>query len=117
MQMPEPEPPPQPSHQKTIQEVSPLEIPGTFSSWRVATFNNGDIVRAKIPLWGQDSNHTDYIVPAHMAGEVLYSDEEDTVAIFSIESGPGGPHTVKVTDDTDYFYGSPQSQPFIKVKR
>jgi hypothetical protein len=109
--------PAQPSHPKGVSEVGPLEFPGTLSSVRVSYFNNGDAVRVKIPLYGTDHEGTEYIIPVNMAGEVLYSDEEETIAIFTINSGPLGPHLVRVEDSTENFYPDPRAQPFIRKRR
>ena len=115
---PQPAPQPrQPSRLKGPNELGTMELPGTFSRVITSFFNNGDAVRAREPLYGQDSNGTGYVVPANAGGEVIWSDEEETIAIFSIKSGPLGPHVVRVQDDTDKFYLSPKAQPGIKKRR
>jgi hypothetical protein len=114
---PAPAAPPEPSHLKGVGEVGPLEFPGSFSNVRVSFFNNGDAVRAKQPLYGTDHEGTQYIIPQNMAGEVIYSDEAETIAIFTINSGPLGPHLVRVEDDTQNFYPDPRANPFIRKRR
>jgi len=51
-----------------------------------------------------------------MKGEVLWSDDDETIAIFSIESPALGPHLVRVQEDTESFAPA-VGNPFIKKKR
>lgn len=48
-------------------------------------------------------------MPRNTVGEVLYSDDEETIVIFNLKSGPLGAHLIRVTDFTDKFYAAPQN--------
>jgi hypothetical protein len=90
----------------TPQEGQQLTIsfPGALSSWRKeGAFGNGDTVRINITTNGQDDRGTTYQVPRNKIGEVIWSDDTDTIVIFSLESGPLGPHNIKVTAPTQVF--------------
>ena len=114
--VPQPLPQPQrpPSHlTQPGEQMSLLDMPGTFS--HIAAFRNGDMVRTKEPIWGQDNLGNNFIVPKGMEGEVIWSDDIETIAIFSIEiNGPLEPFNVRVETDTDSFYADPKARPFKK---
>lgn len=94
---------------------TPLDIPGALS--KVAAFTNGQIVRNRVPLYGEEpKSGTPHIIPQNSSGEVLYSDDRDTVVIFPLKSGELGPHLVKVECDTSELYADPKAQPFIWKK-
>jgi hypothetical protein len=94
---------------------SPLAIPGALS--KVAAFANGQIVRCKVPLQGEEpTTGQAMMVPQNTAGEVLYSDGEESVVIFPLKGGALTPHLIKVECMTDELYADPKGQPFIKKK-
>jgi hypothetical protein len=115
--MPQPQRPP--SHLLQPGENTQLELPGTFSKQMILSwFNNGDAVRTKQPLWGVDRDGKDFIVPKGMAGTVLWSDGDDTIASFDIEiNGPLQPMTIRVEDSTDLFYADPKANPGFRRRR
>ncbi len=53
-------------------------------------------------------------VPANAAGEVLFSDDGESVVIFPLKTGILAPHLVRVNSATDNFYPEKGSTPFIK---
>lgn len=91
-----------------------LDWPGALShisKWRKeGMFMNGDIVRVNQKVEGYDDRGTYYVVPRNMVGEVIWSDDDETIAIFSIESSYLGPHNVKVTAPTELFTLLPRSR-------
>lgn len=108
-------PPRPPSHLKGPNELqTTLDMPGTFS--RVASFNNGDKVRTRKPQTGLDRDNYERVIPINSAGEVLWSDEEETIVIFPLNTGELEPHLVKVVDATKNFYAAPNMQPFVKKR-
>lgn len=114
-----PPPPPRPqrppSRLKGVQDLqTTLDMPGTFS--KVATFNNGQIVRTRKTQTGLDRDNYERVIPANSAGEVLWSDEDETIVIFPLDTGILQPHLVKVIDSTENFYSDEKSQPFVKKK-
>ena len=84
------------------------------SAWRfrTAAFENGTIVRAEIPLEGLDRDGRRWKVPRNSKGEVLSSDENQTIAIFPLSTGPLEPHLVRVVAETTSFSQS-HGSPFI----
>jgi hypothetical protein len=85
---------------------------------KISKFINGDKVRAKHVLTGiEPQSGTEYVIPQNTSGEVLYSDDDETVVIFPLKSGPLGPHLVKVEEGTDDFYLDKAANPFIKKKK
>lgn len=116
--LPNQQPQPTPSILKTPEEVGQLELPGTFSRWhRTTAFENGDYVKTNEPVEGYDDRGTTYIVPRNMVGEVLWSDDLDTIAIFSIESGRLGPHLVRVEAPTELFRKIPRGRGTMPRRR
>ncbi len=112
-QQPQPTPSPvsQPQEAQKPGEQLTLNFPGALSKWRKeGIFMNGDIVRTNFVTEGYDDRGTLYGVPRNSVGEVLWSDDDDTIAIFSIESGRLGPHNVKVTAPTDMFTLLPRTK-------
>jgi hypothetical protein len=77
-----------------------------FTWYREAAFLNGGFVKNKIKLIGQDDRGESYAVPRNTVGEVLYSDDSDTIVIFNLKSGPLGAHLIRVEDSTDKFYAA-----------
>lgn len=101
----QPQGPASPSEQLTI------HFPGALSKWqRTSQFANGDYVRTNVKVDGYDDRGTYYVVPRNMVGEVLWADEDETIAIFSIESGELGPHLVRVTAPTEFFSLVPRTR-------
>lgn len=99
---------PQPQNQA---EQMTIGFPGAFSKWRKeGMFLNGDYVRTNVKIDGYDDRGAYYVVPRNMVGEVLWSDDEETIVIFSIESGPLGPHNVKSTAPTEVFTLVPRTR-------
>ena len=100
-----------------------LTIPGALSYFREAAlfadaaFQNGDIVRAIVPLHGTDRDGAQRYVPRNARGEVIYSDEYETIVIFPLhESAELEPHLVRVQTETKNLVHSGGS-PFIRRKR
>jgi hypothetical protein len=120
MQEPEPTPvtpnSPTQSQPTTPNNVtSPLAIPGALS--KVAAFENGAIVRCRVPLQGEEpTTGQAHIVPQNTAGEVIYSDDNESIVIFPLAGGPLSPHLIKVECMTDELYADTKGQPFIKKK-
>ena len=84
---------------------------------KVAQYTEGDKVRARYPLFGEDVNKTPYIVPISMAGEVLTSDQEESVVIFPLPlSGSKEPHLIKVICQNDELYLDEKVNPFVKKR-
>ena len=89
------------------------EEPSSFGeqpwwSWQRATaFLNGNFVRNKVKMIGQDDRGDSYTVPRNTVAEVLYSDDQTTIAIFNLESGPLGAHLIRVEETTDKFMAAP----------
>lgn len=101
---------PQPAQPPGGEQLT-IHFPGALSKWRrTSQFTNGDYVRANTKVDGYDDRGTYYVVPRNMVGEVLWSDEEETIAIFSIESGQLGPHLVRVTAPTESFSLVPRTR-------
>lgn len=79
-------------------------------SWhRASAFANGGFVRNKVKMFGMDDRGDSYAVPRNTVGEVLYSDDYDTIVIFNLKSGPLGAHLIRVEDSTDKFSPAPQN--------
>jgi hypothetical protein len=94
-------------------EGGQLGFPGAFSSWKLAgNFENGTIVRAEVPLLGLDRDGKQWRVPRNSKGEVLSSDENETIAIFPLSTGRLEPHLVRVVAETALFSQS-HGSPFI----
>lgn len=92
---------PQPATQSDQMTIG---FPGAFSRWRKeGQFLNGDYVRVNTRVDGHDDRGEYYVVPRNMIGEVIWSDDQETIAIFSINAGPLGPHNVKVVAPTEAF--------------
>lgn len=58
---------------------------------------------------GQDDRGESYMVPRNTVGEVLYSDDETTIVIFNLPSGPLGAHLIRVEETTDKFMAAPKN--------
>lgn len=104
---PQPTPSSQPQPANEAQQMT-IGFPGAFSKvdprWhKEGQFNNGDYVRANQTTEGYDDRGSFYTVPRNKIGEVIWSDDEETIVIFSLESGPLGPHNVRVTAPTQSF--------------
>jgi SWIM zinc finger len=80
--------------------------------FRFSAFENGTIVRAEIPLVGVDRDGRQWRIPRNSKGEVLISNEDQTIAIFPLSTGYNEPHLVKVHGDTTSFSQS-HGSPFI----
>ena len=99
--------------------VAPVPPPPT-ASWKEAAFQNGDIVRTwettqgyAQPAYGQPGYPV--VIKKNQSGEVLSSDDELTVAIFPLNTGPLEHHLVKVECPTSNLYlDNTNAQPFIK---
>lgn len=91
------------------------EVSDEGLNFKNAAFQNGNIVKTKYEVKGiEPQSGLPWVVPQQSAGEVLYSDDTITVAIFPLTSGPLGPHLVKVQAPTEDFYSDEAAQPFIK---
>jgi hypothetical protein len=104
--------------QPTQPGQDPLGIPGAFShvKW-AAAFRNGDIIMARENLWGEDRDGNGHTVPMNTGGEVLWSDPENVVAIFPLETGELEPHLIRVECTPNQVAINKKLQPFIKRKR
>jgi len=82
------------------------------TKWKLANFENGTIVRAEQPLIGIDRDGREWRVPRNSKGEVLSSDELETIAIFPLSGGNLTPHLVRVRANPSAFSQS-HGSPFI----
>jgi GNAT superfamily N-acetyltransferase/predicted RNA-binding Zn-ribbon protein involved in translation (DUF1610 family) len=98
-----------------------------YDTWRYHTgaglpgetplFGNGDLVRARTPLVGTEpQSGQEMNVPQNSAGEVLDANDDEAWVIFPLNSGPLGPHLVKVRCHPEEIYLDPKAQPFIWKK-
>lgn len=88
-----------------------LTFPGTFSKWhKQGQLRNGDYARIKQPMIGYDDRGTQYTVPRNSIVEIIWSDEAETIAIYSLPSGPLGPHNARITGDTSNFVWVPRTR-------
>lgn len=89
-------------------------FPGALSSWKLrqSAFENGTIVRVETPLVGVDRDGRQWRVPRNSKGEVLSSDDDQTIAIFPLSTGKLQPHLVRVVAETTAFSPS-HGSPFI----
>jgi hypothetical protein len=83
----------------------------------VSAFNNGQVVRAKMPMWGVDRDDNMQMVPQGTLGEVLWSDEAECIVIFPLDSGALEPHLVRVKDGAGNFAPTRAKTPFVKRVR
>lgn len=58
---------------------------------------------------GMDDRGESYAVPRNTVGEVLYSDDTETIVIFNLKSGPLGAHLIRVEETTDKFMVAPKN--------
>jgi hypothetical protein len=93
-------------------ELDPYGVWEDKWSMRISAFENGTIVRAEKPLEGVDRDGRQWRVPRNSKGEVLSSDEDVTIAIFPLNTGPLEPHLVRVNAETSAFSQS-HGKPFI----
>jgi hypothetical protein len=84
--------------------------------YRVAAFDNGQIVRARTLMSGIDDRGDTHLVPKGTKGEVLWSDDNISIVIFTLESPALGPHLVRVQEATENF-GPATGNPFIRRRR
>ena len=104
--------PPQPSIITQPGQGGTVSIPGTFS--KVAVFQNGQVIRATKDMYGLTRDDQTMPVPAGSIGEVLWSDERETIAIFPLDSGILEPHLVRVQDNTANFAAAKARTPFVR---
>jgi hypothetical protein len=120
---PAPPPPPNPSVITAPGQGGTVSIPGTFSKLKesdfefVSAFYNGQVVRAKMPMWGIDRDDNMQMVPQGTLGEVLWSDEAEAIVIFPLDSGALEPHLVRVKDGAGNFAPTRAKTPFVKRVR
>jgi hypothetical protein len=94
-----------------------IEAEAQPTSWmRLASFQNGQLVQARSPMWGIDRDERAQMVPAGSKGEVLFSNENETIAIFPLDSGQLEPHLVRVQSDTENFRPAKGKTPFVGTK-
>lgn len=94
----------------------------TEASLKTAVFQNGDIVRVwedtqgyAQPAYGQPGYPV--TIKKNQSGEVLSSDDNISVVIFPLDTGPLEHHLVKVECPTSNLYlDNTNAQPFIKRK-
>lgn len=87
------------------------------TSWMaLAAFQNGEKVKARFPMWGVDRDERAQMIPAGSTGEVLFSDDRDTIAIFPLDSGQLQPHLVRVQDSTQNFIKGKGKTPFVRQR-
>ena len=88
-----------------------LTFPGTFSKWHKAgALVNGDYARINKQMIGYDDRGTQYTVPRNSIVEVIWSDDNETIAIYSLNSPALGPHNVRITDETSNFSWVPRTR-------
>lgn len=107
-----------PSWQEKVDPDAPgnMTLPQGWS--RVAAFTNGDTVRNTVPVEGQDRDGNTYQIPRNSAGEVIWSDETDTIVIYPlVENGRLEPHLVRAQGPTEVFYASPSFNPGPRRRR
>lgn len=83
---------------------------------KTTSFQNGQVVSAKEPMRGIDRDGTMHTVPVGSLGEVLWSDDSETIAIFPLESGILEPHLVRVQALSQFFRPSKAPTPFVRRK-
>jgi GNAT superfamily N-acetyltransferase len=93
-------------------EEEELRLPEAWGGWRRVhgAFQNGDYVRTNGQVSGQDDRGQTYTVNRNTVGEVIWSDDEETIVIFSLESGPLGAHNIRVQDRTEKFTLVPRTR-------
>jgi len=108
-------PPQMPQSQPVVpskeNEQLTISFPGALSKWRKeGAFMNGDIVRVNQKVEGWDDRETMHSIQRNTIGEVIWSDDEETICIFSLNSGMLGPHNVRVTAPTSAFTLMPRTR-------
>jgi SAM-dependent methyltransferase len=99
------------------QSASDLTLPESWSR-RTAAFTNGDTVRNSIPVQGFDRDGTSHVIPRNSSGEVIWSDDVDTIVIFPLtENSYLEPHLVRAQGPTEAFYKSPSFNPGPRRRR
>lgn len=89
------------------------QIQDVTARWHIrSSFENGTIVRAEMPLVGIDRDGRQWRIPRNSKGEVLSSDDDQTIAMFPLSTGYHEPHLVKVYAETSAFSQS-HGSPFI----
>jgi len=83
---------------------------------QLASFQNGDLVTARQPMWGIDRDNNAQMVPIGSKGEVLFSDDRETIVIFPLDSGQLEPHLVRVQDSTENFNKGKGKTPFVGIR-
>lgn len=89
-----------------------LTFPGTFSKWHKAgaALMNGDFARTNKQMIGYDDRGTQYTVPRNSIVEIIWSDPNETIAIYSLDSPALGPHNARITDETSNFSWVPRTR-------
>jgi hypothetical protein len=123
-----PAPPPPPPAQSQItgpNDGGTVSLPGTFSKLKpighsdmfvTSAFENGQVVRAKVPMYGIDRDQQTHMIPMGTVGEVLWSNDNEAIVIFPLDTGILEPHLVRVQDSTVNFVGSRAKTPFVRKK-
>jgi hypothetical protein len=101
-----------------------VSIPGALSkikrSKRVllkrSAFSNGQVVVCKTPLWGIDRDQNQQMVPVGSLGEILWSDNDESIVIFPTDNGILEPHLVRVQSETSNFRPSRAKTPFVRKR-
>lgn len=104
---------PQPSQivQPSQAEQLNLTFPGTFSKWhKRGALQNGDYARIRKALIGVDDRGTQYTVPRNSIVEIIWSDDKETIAIYSLNSPALGPHNARIVSDTANFAWVPRTR-------
>jgi SAM-dependent methyltransferase len=105
-------------HERKYMDDTPSDLTLPESWSRVAAFTNGDTVRNTVPVEGQDRDGNTHQIPRNSAGEVIWSDETDTIVIYPLrENGRLEPHLVRAQGPTEVFYASPSFNPGPRRRR
>lgn len=108
--MPQNTPIQQPTKPQKPEQMT-ITFPGAISKWRKSSaLQNGDYARMNKSMIGYDDRGTQYTVPRNSIVEILWSDDTETIAIFSLGSGPLGPHNARIVGETANFSWVPRTR-------
>jgi len=99
-----------------------VSIPGALSklkrsslpAMKTGAFQNGQVVVSKEPMWGIDRDQNQQMIPVGALGEVLWSDDNESIVIFPTDNGILEPHLVRVQSETENFRPSRARTPFVR---
>jgi hypothetical protein len=88
-----------------------ITFPGALSKWRKSSaLENGDYARLNKAMVGFDDRGTQYTVPRNSIVEIVWSDETETIAIYSLNTGPLGAHNARIVGETSAFSWVPRTR-------